>query len=64
MIESVWQYWSWMATNADPQARNVLTLVACIALYTVFLARGRDRSYKRTGRFGRNPDSVLRGGGR
>ena len=63
MPEIVTRYWDWLVSSSEPSTRNLVTMFACIALYLVFLSRGRDESSRRARRPSRSPDSVLRGGG-
>lgn len=63
MPETVSRYWDWLGSAADPSVRNLVALLVCIAVYSAFLSRGRDKAYGRTRRPQRCADSVLRGGG-
>lgn len=58
------EWWGRLVSSPDPAARNLVILVASIALYAIFLARRNDPSPRRTSRPSRCPDSVLRDGGR
>ena len=60
MQEIVSRYWYWLASTPDLSVRNLVTLVFCITLYSVFLSRDREKPYGRARQPSQSPDSALR----